>query len=167
MFVTHQCFLISISKSYNHSKILHMMRSHCIGELIRPAQTRFATNYVALSSLREHKNGLQRMVTSEEWQRSAASCDSTGRCVHSTILDNSFWKNVKRIVDIHAPIAKVLRMVDGEKQATMPYVYAAMCKVRLAIQQIAPKSSKRFIDVIDHRWHKQIISHIHMACVIS
>ena len=51
---------------YNHSKILHNMRNHCTGDLIKPTQTQFATNYVDLSSLLEHKNRLQRMVTSDD-----------------------------------------------------------------------------------------------------
>ena len=57
-------------------------------------------------------------------------------------------------------------MVNGEKQVIMPYVYVAMCKARLAIQQIAFKYCKRFIDAIDHHWHKQMISHIHMTGII-
>ena len=55
------------------------------------------------------------MVTLDEWQKNVTNHDPTGHCVHSTILDNNFWKNVKKLVNIHAHIAKLLRMVDGEK----------------------------------------------------
>ncbi|KAJ7942428.1 hAT dimerization domain-containing protein, partial [Quillaja saponaria] len=58
---------------------------------------------------------------------------------------------------------KLLRMVDGEKLATMPYVYAAMIKAKEQIQEIAPNSCKKYIDVIDERCRKQIISRIHIA----
>ena len=134
---------------YNHNRVLDIMRSYCKGELIRPAQTRFATNYIALSSLLEHRNGLQRMFTSEDWYNNAGSRDPAGQRVHSTILNPKFWEQAKKIVNIHEPIAKVLRMVDGEKQATMPYVYEAMKRARQAIQEIAPKSCKKYISIVD------------------
>ncbi|KAJ7975024.1 hAT transposon superfamily [Quillaja saponaria] len=148
---------------YNHGKVLHLMRQHCTGELIRPAQTRFATNYIALESLLQHKNGLQRMMTSDEWAMSASSKDPIGKKVRQTLMDSKFWERAKKIVSIHAPIAKVLRIVDGEKLTTMPYVYAAMIKAKEQIQEIAPNSCKKYIDVIDERCRKQIISRIHIA----
>ncbi|KAJ7972593.1 Retrovirus-related Pol polyprotein from transposon TNT 1-94 [Quillaja saponaria] len=58
-------------------------------------------------------------------------------------------------------------MVDGKKLATMSYVYAAMIKAKEQIQGIAPNSCKKYIDVIDERCWKQIISHIHTAELIN
>ena len=103
------------------------------------------------------------MFTSEDWYNNVGSRDPAGQRVHSTILNPKFWEQAKKIVNIHEPIAKVLRMVDGEKQATMPYVYEAMKRARQAIQEIAPKSCKKYISIVDQRWKKQIINNIHLA----
>ncbi|KAM2631314.1 hypothetical protein EV2_031600 [Malus domestica] len=43
------------------------MREFCKGEIIRPATTRFATNYIALDSLLKKKVGLKQLFTSDDW----------------------------------------------------------------------------------------------------
>ena len=148
---------------YNHNRVLDIMRTFCSGELIRPGQTRFATNYLALQSILEQKNGLQRMFTSEDWSRIAAAKDPIGKRVQGTILNPKFWETAKNVLNMHTPIARVLRMVDEERKATMPYVYEAMKRARQAVKDAAPKSCKKYLDIIDARWKKQIIQHIHMA----
>ena len=75
---------------YNHSRVFDIMRTYCTGKLIRPAQTRFATNFIALSSLLEHKNSLQRMFILEDWHSNAASTDPVGKRVYATIMDMKF-----------------------------------------------------------------------------
>ena len=144
-----------------------MYRTYCSGELIRPGQTRFGTNYIALQSILEHKSGLQRMFTSDDWAMSAGTKDPMGKRVQATILDAKFWEKSKQVVNIHAPIAKVLKMVDGERRATMPYVYEAMMRARKAIAEIAPKSCKKYLDIVDARWKKQIIRPIHMVGMVA
>ncbi|KAA8550130.1 hypothetical protein F0562_001814 [Nyssa sinensis] len=148
---------------YNHNRILDIMRNYCTGELIRPGQTRFATNYIALQSILDQKSGLQIMFSSEDWSKSATSRDPAGKKVHTSILNPKFWERTKKIVAIHAPIAKVIRMVDGEKKATMPYVYEVMKRAKKAVKEIAPKSCKKYLDIVDARWKKIIIQPIHMA----
>ena len=90
----------------------------------------------------EHKNSLQRMFTSDDWHSNAASVDPVGKRVYATIMNIKFWEAAKKFVDIHAPVAKVLRMVDGEKQATIPYLYEGMKRVKEAITNIFSKSCK-------------------------
>ena len=86
-----------------------------------------------------------------------------GKRVQSTILDAKFWEKSKQVINIHSPIAKVLKMVDGERRATMSYVYEAMMCARKAIAEITPKSCKKYLDIVDARWKKQIIRPIHIA----
>jgi hypothetical protein len=40
-------------------------------EILHPAPTRFATNFIALQSILAHKDELRAMVTSREWVSSA------------------------------------------------------------------------------------------------
>ena len=62
---------------YNHCYALHLMRKHTGGrEILRPAPTRFATNFIALQSILAQKDALRAMVTSREWTISAYAKDS-------------------------------------------------------------------------------------------
>ena len=40
---------------YNHGWLLAQMRKYYVGDIVRPGATRFATNYIALDSLRKKK----------------------------------------------------------------------------------------------------------------
>ncbi|KAL4342894.1 hypothetical protein AHAS_Ahas11G0024000 [Arachis hypogaea] len=52
---------------YNHCHPLYLMRKFTGGrEILRPAPTQFATNYIALQSILAQKNALRAMVTSRE-----------------------------------------------------------------------------------------------------
>ena len=103
------------------------------------------------------------MFTSEHWHSNSASTDPVGKRVYATIMNMKFWESAKTFVDIHAPVAKVLRMVDGEKQATMPYLYEGMKQAKKAITNMFLKSCKQYIDIRDKIWKKQMISYIHKA----
>ncbi|MFV0960667.1 DUF659 domain-containing protein, partial [Klebsiella pneumoniae] len=53
---------------YNHAYVLSLMRKFTHGsELIRPAQTRFATNVLTVQSIVKQRTSLRQMFASEEW----------------------------------------------------------------------------------------------------
>ncbi|XP_057759378.1 uncharacterized protein LOC130979848 [Arachis stenosperma] len=57
---------------YNHCHPLYLMRKFTSRrEILRPALTRFATNFIALQSILAQKDALRAMVTSREWTSSA------------------------------------------------------------------------------------------------
>ncbi|KAM1329377.1 hypothetical protein ACFX2F_013556 [Malus domestica] len=66
---------------YNHGLLLAKMREFCKGEIICPATTRFATNYIALDSLLKKKAGLKQLFTSDDWANHNFSRSNTGRMV--------------------------------------------------------------------------------------
>ncbi|MQM15138.1 hypothetical protein Taro_048077 [Colocasia esculenta] len=51
---------------YNHTLVLRWMRDYCGGEILRPAITHFATNYIALDSLLKRRDRLKQMFRSEQ-----------------------------------------------------------------------------------------------------
>ncbi|ERM93864.1 hypothetical protein AMTR_s03848p00000490, partial [Amborella trichopoda] len=54
--------------TYNHSKILFLFREHSKKKvIIRPVITRFATDYLAVDSIRESEYAIKRLFTCEEW----------------------------------------------------------------------------------------------------
>ena len=53
---------------YNHCYALFLMRHHTGGrDILHPAPTQFATNFIALQIILAQKNALMAMVTSKDW----------------------------------------------------------------------------------------------------
>ncbi|XP_022895200.1 uncharacterized protein LOC111409377 [Olea europaea var. sylvestris] len=78
---------------YNHCYPLHLMRKFTgRKEILRPAPTRFATNFIALQSILAQKDPLRAMVTSREWALSAYAKESKGKRFVDEVLDSMFWK---------------------------------------------------------------------------
>ncbi|KAM2045214.1 hypothetical protein ACFX1T_009443 [Malus domestica] len=102
------------------------MREFCKGEIIRPATTRFATNYIALDSILKKKAGLKQLFTSDDWANHNLSRSNTGRMVESIVLDHAFWTQSEHVCQVFEPLYKVLRIVDTEVYPTMGAVYELM-----------------------------------------
>ena len=62
-------------------------------EILRPAQTRFATNFIALQSIYKHKAKLHAMVISNEWTTCAYYKEPKAKKFTKAVLDQKFWKN--------------------------------------------------------------------------
>ena len=70
---------------YNHCFPLYLMRKFTKGhEILRPTQTRFATNFIALQSIYKYKNELQAMVVSNEWTSCAYYKESSAKKIHQS-----------------------------------------------------------------------------------
>ncbi|XP_038713411.1 uncharacterized protein LOC120007282 [Tripterygium wilfordii] len=152
---------------YNHTFVLHLMREHTGGrEILRPAPTRFATNFIALESILSQKDALRQMVTCKEWMQSTYSRDSKGKKFTDLVLDSSFWKESATIVYITKPLVRVLRLVDSENRSAMGYMYAAIWKARGEILKRFERRKRRvapYIRIIDSRWDSQLHTNLHAA----
>ncbi|XVF12498.1 hypothetical protein REPUB_Repub08aG0124100 [Reevesia pubescens] len=116
---------------YNHCYALHLMRKHTNGrEILRPAPTRFATNFIALQSILAQKDALRAMVTSKEWTTSAYAKERNGKKFVDLVLDSFFWKECVVIVKLTEPLVRVLQIVDAEDRPAMGYLYEAIHKAR-------------------------------------
>ncbi|KAM0995696.1 hypothetical protein ACFX13_005845 [Malus domestica] len=66
---------------YNHGWLLAKMCEFCKGEIIRPATTRFATNYIVLDNLLKKKARLKQLFTTDNWANHNFSRSNAGRMV--------------------------------------------------------------------------------------
>ena len=93
------CFVVEhasgiIKYIYNHCYPLYLMRKFTGGkEILRPAPTRFATNFIALQSILAHKDELRAMMTS-----------SKGKKFVESVLDSLFWEECAIIVRMSEPL---------------------------------------------------------------
>jgi hypothetical protein len=104
------CFIVEHTSSitkyiYNHCYPLYLMRKFTGGkEILHPALTRFATNFIALQSILAHKDEFRAMVTSREWVSSAYAKDSKGKKLVESVLDSLFWEECAIIVRMSEPL---------------------------------------------------------------
>ncbi|KAM1404695.1 hypothetical protein ACFX2I_013156 [Malus domestica] len=137
------------------------MREFCRGEIIRPATTRFATNYIALNSLLKKKAGLKQLFTSDDWANHNFSRSNTGRMVESIVLDHAFWSQTEHVCQVFEPLYKVLRIVDTEVYPTMGAVYELM---RVVKDELERKHGARWVvKIIEDRWYKTLYHDLHAA----
>jgi hypothetical protein len=59
-------------------------------EILWPAPTRFATNFITLQSILVHRDNLRAMVTSREWVSFAYAKDSKGKRFVDSVLNSTF-----------------------------------------------------------------------------
>ncbi|XP_025670349.1 uncharacterized protein [Arachis hypogaea] len=116
---------------YNHCHPLYLMRKFTGGrEILRPAPTCFATNFIALQSILAQKDALRAMVTSKEWTISAYSKEAKAKTFVDQVLDSKFWNQCTDVVKLTEPLVRVLRIVDSEDKAAMGFLYQAFNMAR-------------------------------------
>ena len=152
---------------YNHVALLSWLRKReGWTEILRLGATRFATTFIALKSLHDHKHDLQALVTSKFFADSRYSKDNKGRVVVSIILDHKFWNDCFIVVKLMAPLVCLLRIVDYDERPSMGYVYEGMYRVRLGIKKLFnpnKKLYKPYTNIIKQRWDEQLRKSIHSA----
>ena len=150
---------------YNHVALLSWLRKREGWiEILRPGATRFATTFIALKSLHDHKHDLQALVTRKFFVDSRYSNDNKSRGVVSIILDHKFWNDCFIIVKLMAPLVRLLRIVDGDERPSMGYVYEGMYRAHLGIKKLFNHNKrlyKPYTNIIKQRWDEQLRRSIH------
>ncbi|RWR72938.1 hypothetical protein CKAN_00118600 [Cinnamomum micranthum f. kanehirae] len=140
---------------YNHLSVLNLMRREYTHgrELIRPAITRFATNFISLQCLYQFRKELQQMFTSTAWEQ----CN-----VSSTML-----KNVEHLLKVGEVLVGVLHLADSEDKPAMDYVYEAMDRAKEVIQKRLKNKNYMPYWKIDRRWDNQLHSALHATACLN
>ncbi|XP_077232698.1 uncharacterized protein LOC143870117 [Tasmannia lanceolata] len=142
---------------YNRTWLLNLMRKEFTEgkELVRPAVTRFATSFVTLQSLLDHRAGLKRLFQSKKWISSHFAKLEEGKEVEKIVLNSTFWKKMQYVKKSVDPIVQVLRKVDSDQCLSMPSIYNDMYRAKLAIKAIHGDDVRKygpFWSVIDNHW---------------
>ncbi|KAJ6815313.1 uncharacterized protein M6B38_134600 [Iris pallida] len=153
---------------YNHGWALSIMRTETQnGELVRPAITRFATNFFALDSILTHQADLKWMTNTRGWAENYMKLNRKDRektnVVVGLIDSQTYWRNIAGVTAIFGPLVKVLRMVDSDDKAEMGHIYEAMDRAKFMIKKNVGKGYKKCWQMIDKRWNNQLHQDIHAA----
>ncbi|CAN6439961.1 unnamed protein product [Victoria cruziana] len=152
---------------YNHAYVLNLMRKFTKeAELIRPAQTRFATNVLTVQSIVKQRAALRQMFSSDDWSAYQGAFKRKASLVVDIIFNNDFWQSCVMLLKICLSLLKVLRLADSESRPSIGYLYEAMDKAKEAIRDHLKGKKKLYMPVwkvIDNRWSGQLHRPFHAA----
>ncbi|XP_010446203.1 PREDICTED: uncharacterized protein LOC104728998 [Camelina sativa] len=152
---------------YNHKSTLNWVRKRPgWREIIRSGETRFATTFIALQSLYQHKEDLQALVTSTDAELKQLFKTSKAKEAKLIILDERMWNECLIIFKIMTPIIRLLRICDADEKPSLPYVYEGMYRARLGIKTMFRKRKplyQPYTNIIDRRWDRMLRHDLHAA----
>jgi len=155
---------------YGHTRTLECLRYFTEGkEVVRPGVTRFASNFLTLSSMQEKKDQLRKMVVHSRWDSLKDVKSKKGKEATTTILSPSFWKDVKLTLTVFEPLVKVLRLVDGDVRPSMGFLYGQLLKAKRQIKEAFGNVEARFKDVIaviDKKMNGRLDSPLHLTAYL-
>ncbi|CAD6244450.1 unnamed protein product [Miscanthus lutarioriparius] len=130
----------------NLTRTLECLRYFTEGkEIVRPGVTRFASNFLTLSSMQE-KDQLRKMVVHSRWDSLKDVKLKKGKEATATILSPSFWKDVKLTLTVFEPLVKDLRLVDGDVRPSMGFLYGELLKAKRQIKEAFGNVEAQFKD---------------------
>ena len=88
-------------------------------ELLKPADTRFASYYILLRRLVEMKGALAAIVINDMWDQWKQSSLVVVVEVKRLILDDHFWVDVKFVLEFVQPICDMLRYKETNLKKSM------------------------------------------------
>ncbi|CAI5537279.1 unnamed protein product [Closterium sp. Naga37s-1] len=122
-----------ISTLKNAHWITGVLRKEKALQILKPASTRFGTNYIALERLQAVRKTLDKLVLSEDWEEYVKGKPKM-KDAWDTIIDKEFWARVGTVLDVLCPVYKLLRNVDGN-QEVMGKIYDKMFVLEDAVKE--------------------------------
>ncbi|XP_031283147.1 uncharacterized protein LOC116141811 [Pistacia vera] len=152
---------------YNHTFLIAWLRKRQgWKEIVRPGVTCFATTFIVLRNLNEHKHDLQAMVTNRFFVDSRYAKSNKGKDVISIILNNEFWDDMGMVSKVVGPLMRLLQIVGSYERPAIGYVYDDMYKMRLGIKKLFKnkmKLYKPYTRMIKLHWDRMLRCDIHAA----
>ncbi|CAI5950597.1 unnamed protein product [Closterium sp. NIES-65] len=136
---------------------------------LRPAGTRFGTQYIAVSRLREIRPQLTAMVTHKDWEKGRKQL--TGKDFEASVLDVEWWAKVDTFVKVMALPYKVMRKTDGPAKGMMGAMYDMMLQLTENLSALlesadCPLSDADKEGLLEHlrrRWDESLACPLHVV----
>ena len=144
---------------YKHGRLHGLMREKLGGDLVRLGVTRFATSFLTLASMYKHKNRLQGLFVSDEWNDSKFSLLQEGAQAENIVLSVSFWQTLENCLWASQPLLIALRIADGDETPAALEIMAATEKAKATIQGSLKEKPRLLVEVIscfEKRWDTQM-----------
>ncbi|XP_020986968.1 uncharacterized protein LOC110275377 [Arachis duranensis] len=152
---------------YNHMIFLSWLRKRKEWkEIVRPGVTRFATVFITLKSIYDHKEHLQALVVDKYFTSHKLSKSVNGKMVSSIILDSKFWEDCFTTVMLVGPLIKLLRLVDADEKPSLGIVYAGMQRAKINIKTMFRNRKSAYTpytSILKMQWDKHLKRDLHAA----
>ncbi|CAI5480248.1 unnamed protein product [Closterium sp. Yama58-4] len=141
-------------------------------QLVKPAGTRFGTNYIALSRLVELRSTLSQMVLSEEFANwSAGARKTTADTFRGQVMDDAWWKNAAYLAELLAIPFKVMRATDSSAKGMMGTIYDLMLQLTEDVNdklEAGEKTLPRAVatdigKIVRRRWDESLACALHVV----
>ncbi|XP_025664495.1 uncharacterized protein [Arachis hypogaea] len=152
---------------YNHMILLSWLRKRkSCTEIVRPGVTRFATVFITLKSIYDHKVDLQTLMVDQYFTSHKLSKSANGKMVSSIVLDSKFWQDCLTTVKIVGSLIKLLRLVDADEKPSLGIVYEGMQIAKKAIKTMFRNRKAAYTpytNILKMRWDKHLKRDLHAA----
>lgn len=142
----------------NHQHTQAAWRNISNRALLKPGETRFASEFIMLERAYDRKAQLQQLVVSEGWHAAIATM-RVGDQAHASrhrqlILDDQHWDKVAQVIQLAEPIVKMLRVADGDApSASKVHALAFQVQESLAKHTTLPAGIPgELARIWDERW---------------
>lgn len=154
---------------YNRTWLLNLMKREFTGgqDILRPAISKYAANFISLQGVLDHRISLKRMFQSSKWLLCRYSRSEDGKEVEKIVLNASFWKKTQHVLKSVEPVLQALHKVYSNSNLSLPYVYSDLLRAKLAIKSMHGEDADKygpFWSVIDS--HLSSLFH-HSLCVAA
>eukprot|EP00253_Pinus_taeda_P004499 PITA_04499 len=145
----------------NHSMSWAIYRGFAKLELLKVAETRFASHTLVIKRLVEVRQALQAMVIDPLWESWRTSTSNRGQKIKSIILDDAWWDKVQYLLRFTEPILTLIRAFDTDTPC-LGEVYENIDSMLERIREIIrasendPDETFYYLakDIVTKRWNK-------------
>ncbi|CAI5976444.1 unnamed protein product [Closterium sp. NIES-65] len=173
--VTHGDTLISFVR--NHHFTRGYVRSPLVNggkgkQVLKPAGTRFGTNYIAINRLCEVRASLTQMVLSDEWVEWTAAADRAGAdTFKDNILDAAWWTRAEFFAKLMRLPFVVMRKTDSDSKGMMGRLYDLMLQLTEDIRDFLDEHAEGVLtsdevgdirEIVQDRWDNGLACNLHV-----
>ncbi|CAI5528050.1 unnamed protein product [Closterium sp. Naga37s-1] len=142
-------------------------------QVLKPAGTRFGTQFIAVSRLVELRMSLLQMVLSEEWRPWATGGRrASAEVFHGYILDSEWWKVAEFFTVLMEAPFKVMCATDGTAKGMMGRLYDLMLQLTEDVHDILEAKGDEFLTrgemgeirkIVKARWDEGLACPMHVV----
>ncbi|XP_074559699.1 uncharacterized protein LOC141815646 [Curcuma longa] len=153
---------------YNHTWLLNLLKKEYTAgkELLRPSITKFATNFLTLQCMLDHRTALERMLHSAKWISSQVAKSDEGKEVENIISTSKFWKKMQYVCKSVDPVVRLLIKVGANDSFSMPSIYNDIYRAKLDIRSVHADDERKyapFWGAIDNHWNSSFHHPLYVA----
>ncbi|KAE8793587.1 hypothetical protein D1007_31746 [Hordeum vulgare] len=148
----------------NHQHFQDLFRRNSKLDLLKVSKTRFASHYIVLKRLMDVQEALTTTIVTSKWKELVKSCDvqtrAAANAIAQNIIDETFWDEIKIILDITKPLYMVIKFSDGEGPKSGD-IYERMDNMLGEMQEVMTREDNPHKDdwskvneIILYRWGK-------------